>query len=99
MFVVGFAFLQPYLPGQADPNLCQVDSTTGIQFRNKALFPRGDIAELDTGGRAVSYTHLDVYKRQTLFTMTEILADELGKEGGPKGCLLYTSIFFKVKKS
>ena len=29
VFVVGFAFLQPYLPGQADPNLCQVDSTTG----------------------------------------------------------------------
>ena len=39
VFVVGFAFLQPYLPGQADPNLCQVDSTTGIQFRNIA--PRG----------------------------------------------------------
>ena len=36
VFVVGFAFLQPYLPGQADPNLCQVDSTTGIQFRNIA---------------------------------------------------------------
>ena len=36
VFVVGFAFLQPYLPGQADPNLCQVDSTTGIQNRNIA---------------------------------------------------------------
>ena len=35
----------------------------------------------------VSYTHLDVYKRQ-LYTMTEILADELGKEGGPKGVRL-----------
>ena len=26
--------------------------------------------------------------RDTLFTMTEILADELGKEGGPKGVRL-----------
>ena len=34
VFVVGFAFLQPCLPGQADPNLCQVDPATGIQFRN-----------------------------------------------------------------
>ena len=31
--VVAFAFLQPYLPGQADPNLCAV---TGIQYRNIA---------------------------------------------------------------
>ena len=36
VFVVGFAFLQPYLPGQADPNLCQVVSTTCNQFRNFA---------------------------------------------------------------
>ena len=38
-----FAFLQPYLPGQADPNLCQVDSTTGIQFRNIAPGEEGFI--------------------------------------------------------
>ena len=31
--VVAFAFLQPYLPGQADPNLCAVDPVTGIQYR------------------------------------------------------------------
>ena len=43
VFVVGFAFLQPYLPGQADPNLCQVDSTTGIQFRNIAPGEEGFI--------------------------------------------------------
>ncbi len=34
--VVAFAFIQPHLPGQADPNLCQVDPATGIQFRNIA---------------------------------------------------------------
>ena len=34
--VVAFAFLQPYLPGQADPNLCAVDPVTGIQYRNIA---------------------------------------------------------------
>ena len=43
VFVVGFAFLQPYLPGQADPNLCQVDSATGIQFRNIAPGEEGFI--------------------------------------------------------
>ena len=43
VFVVGFAFLQPCLPGQADPNLCQVDSTTGIQFRNIAPGEEGFI--------------------------------------------------------
>ena len=43
VFVVGFAFLQPYLPGQADPNLCQVDATTGIQFRNIAPGEEGFI--------------------------------------------------------
>ena len=34
--VVGFAFLQPHLPGQIDPNYCRVDPETGIQFRNIA---------------------------------------------------------------
>ena len=37
--VVAFAFLQPYLPGQADPNLCAVDPVTGIpvpQHRSRA---------------------------------------------------------------
>ena len=32
--VVAFAFLQPYLPGQVDPNLCAVDPVTGIHYRN-----------------------------------------------------------------
>ena len=32
--VVVFAFVQPLLPGQADPNLCAVDPATGIQYRN-----------------------------------------------------------------
>ena len=34
--VVAFAFLQPCLPGQKDPNLCAVDPVTGIQYRNIA---------------------------------------------------------------
>ncbi len=34
--VVGFAFLQPHLPGQIDPNYCRVDPETGIQYRNIA---------------------------------------------------------------
>ena len=34
--VVAFAFLQPHLPGQVDPNLCEVDPVTGIQYRNIA---------------------------------------------------------------
>ena len=36
ILVVGFAFVQPYLPGQVDPNLCAVDPATGIQYRNIA---------------------------------------------------------------
>ena len=32
--VVTFAFLQPHLPGQIDPNYCRVDPETGIQYRN-----------------------------------------------------------------
>ena len=34
--VVAFAFVQPHLPGQVDPNLCEVDPATGIQYRNIA---------------------------------------------------------------
>ena len=34
--VVAFAFLQPCLPGQKDPNLCAVDPVTSIQYRNIA---------------------------------------------------------------
>ena len=34
--VVAFAFIQPHLPGQAEPNLCAVDPVTGIQYRNIA---------------------------------------------------------------
>ena len=34
--VVAFAFLQPCLPGQKDPNLCAEDPVTGIQYRNIA---------------------------------------------------------------
>src|SRR5699024_9352137 len=36
VLVVGFAFLQPHLPGQIDPNYCRVDPATGIQYRNVA---------------------------------------------------------------
>ena len=36
VLVVGFAFLQPHLPGQIDPNYCRVDPVTGIQYRNVA---------------------------------------------------------------
>ena len=36
VLVVGFAFLQPHLPGQIDPNYCRVDPETGIQYRNVA---------------------------------------------------------------
>ena len=38
--VGAFAFLQPHLPGQIDPNYCRVDPETGIQYRNVA--PGGD---------------------------------------------------------
>ena len=41
--VVAFAFLQPCLPGQADPNLCAVDPATGIQYRNIAPGEKGFI--------------------------------------------------------
>ena len=41
--VVAFAFLQPYLPGQVDPNLCAVDPVTGIQYRNIAPGEKGFI--------------------------------------------------------
>ena len=34
--VVAFAFFQPHLPGQVDPNLCEVDPATGVQYRNIA---------------------------------------------------------------
>lgn len=34
--VVAFAFLQPHLPGQVDPNYCRIDPATGIQYRNVA---------------------------------------------------------------
>ena len=34
--VVAFAFLQPHLPGQIDPNYCRVDPETGIQYRHIA---------------------------------------------------------------
>ena len=36
-----FAFVQPLLPGQADPNLCAVDPATGIQYRNIAPGQQG----------------------------------------------------------
>ena len=39
--VVVFAFAQPLLPGQADPNLCAVDPATGIQYRNIAPGQQG----------------------------------------------------------
>lgn len=32
--VVAFAFLQPYLPGQVDPNYCLANPETGVFFRN-----------------------------------------------------------------
>ena len=41
--VVAFAFLQPYLPGQADPNFCAVDPVTGVQYRNIAPGEEGFI--------------------------------------------------------
>lgn len=41
--VVGFAFLQPYLPGQVDPNYCAIDPATGIPYRNIAPGENGFI--------------------------------------------------------
>lgn len=41
--VVAFAFLQPYLPGQVDPNYCRIDPDTGIQYRNVAPGENGFI--------------------------------------------------------
>ncbi len=41
--VVGFAFLQPHLPGQVDPNYCAIDPATGIQYRNIAPGENGFI--------------------------------------------------------
>ena len=40
---VAFAFVQPHLPGQVDPNLCEVDPATGIQYRNIAPGEKGFI--------------------------------------------------------
>ena len=31
-----FSFLQPYLPGQMDPNYCNIDPATGLAYRNIA---------------------------------------------------------------
>ena len=39
----GEPLLQPYLPGQVDPNLCAVDPVTGIQYRNIAPGEKGFI--------------------------------------------------------
>lgn len=41
--VVAFAFLQPHLPGQVDPNYCSIDPATGIQYRNIAPGENGFI--------------------------------------------------------
>jgi oligopeptide transport system permease protein len=41
--VVAFAFLQPYLPNQLDPNYCSIDPATGIQYRNIAPGENGFI--------------------------------------------------------
>lgn len=41
--VVAFAFLQPLLPGQVDPNYCSIDPATGIQYRNVAPGENGFI--------------------------------------------------------
>ena len=38
-----FAFIQPYLPGQLDPNYCNMDPSTGLQFRNVAPGENGFI--------------------------------------------------------
>jgi len=41
--VVAFAFIQPHLPGQLDPNYCSIDPATGIQYRNIAPGEKGFI--------------------------------------------------------
>ena len=58
-------------------------------------FDAGDPRRIQHFVKAVSYTHLDVYKRQLL---GRLLAPELPGQGGPvhhrghpQGCLLYTS--------
>ncbi len=38
-----FSFLQPYLPGQLDPNYCSLDPATGLQYRNLAPGENGFI--------------------------------------------------------
>ena len=58
---VAFAFLQPYLPGQADPNLCAVDPATGIQYRNIAPGEKGFIWGSNSIGQdlwALSLIHI-----------------------------------------
>ena len=56
--VVAFAFIQPHLPGQADPNLCAVDPATGIQFRNIAPGQDGFIWGSNSIGSGPVGTHL-----------------------------------------
>ena len=41
--------------------------------------------------KAVSYTHLDVYKRQALHINGDEIQIEIDKIDGLKNCLLYTS--------
>lgn len=38
-----FAFIQPHLPGQYDPNYCNIDPATGLQYRNLAPGENGFI--------------------------------------------------------
>jgi oligopeptide transport system permease protein len=38
-----FSFVQPYLPGQMDPNFCKIDPNTGLQYRNVAPGQNGFI--------------------------------------------------------
>ena len=66
--VVAFAFLQPYLPGQVDPNLCAVDPVTGIQYRNIAPGEKGFI----WGVVGITVGVLWGYVRQLDFFFTEL---------------------------
>ena len=68
--VVAFAFLQPYLPGQADPNLCAVDPATASEYSymlsdigqvvNAAEIIAGEKPVTDLGVTAVDDKTLEV---------------------------------------
>ena len=77
--VVAFAFLQPHLPGQVDPNLRKWTPSTGIQYRNIAPGEQGFI----WGSNAIGQ---DLWARIWAGTRTSLfIAFFRGPRGGRGG--------------